>query len=215
MNKGFFGTRFSEYETARRQLFCKLTDPNRLAGGCGDMPSRPWMDLRISCYYDMAEDGLPDCGMVIRNDCLSLWHVSGEQVLEDAWKNTVERQRILFSPLDRVLREMEAEREWTEGMDFRERSPLYILTNTERMFGAVYMAVPEVLGLIGEKLESDFYILPSSIHECMILPVTEPADEEGLNRMVSVINRDCVEDAEILADHVYFYDRLLRHVRAC
>ena len=215
MSQETFFKRFHEYEAVRRQIFCRLADPGRTDGGCRDMPSRPWMDLRICCYYDMAEEGLPDAVVPIYEECLLLWDVTADRVLDDAWHNTLRRQHVLFRPLDKVLLEMQDEPECPEDPDIRAGSPLYLLTNTNRAYGAIYMAVPDVLKQIGKDMGTDFYILPSSIHECLILPDTDLADEEELNNLVSLVNRGWVSEKDVLADHVYYYDRLLQHVRSC
>ncbi len=215
MNKESFYTRFKDYEQIHDNLFCKLINPRSYAESSKDLLSKPWMDLQICCYYDMAGDGLPDASAVIRSSCLSLWDVSGDKVLEDAWYNTTERQSILFYPLERVLRDLQDDREWPEESEFWESSPLYILSSTNRVFGAVFMAVPAVLMRIGKDLGTNYYILPSSIHECLILPETEAADEKELNTLVSMINKEYVPEKEVLADHVYYYDRMLQQLRIC
>ena len=61
--------------------------------------------------------------------------------------------------------------------------------------------------LIGEKLGDDYYVLPSSIHECMILPAGLRPDPKELQDMVREINLTQVEPEEILADSVYRYER--------
>ena len=209
-----FCERFPEYEVTRKQLFCRLADPCRQEDGCRGVLSRPWLDLRICCYYDMKEEGVPGAALTIYENCLSLWHVTAERVLEDAWRNTTERKTV-FRPLDKVLYELHETMEWMDLTEIRNEASLYVLTNSDRMNGAVYMAVPGVMNRIAKELDADFYILPSSIHECLILPDTGLQDDDWLNHLVSFVNRECVPEEEILTDHVYFYDRMLQHVRPC
>lgn len=47
---------------------------------------------------------------------------------------------------------------------------MYVLTNRMRSYGAACIAYPYIPGMIGETLGSDYYILPSSVHEVMIVP---------------------------------------------
>ena len=214
MSQGVLFEYFQDYEVTRKKLFCRLTDPER-AEHSRDILSRPWMDLQICCYYDLAEDGLPDASIPIYKNCLSLWKIAAEKVLDDAWHNTIRKQEILFRPLDSVLLELQGLSEWADEPEVINGSLLYLLTNKDRAYGAIYMAMPDVLKQIGRELGKDFYILPSSIHECLILPDTDLMDEEGLNSLVRMVNSDCVQEKDVLADHVYYYDRLLQHVRSC
>ena len=147
---------------------------------------------------------MPEASVTIRRSCLSLWEVSGRKVLQDAMRNTAERQPAVFRPLERVLREMQGDPDTAEEDALWEETPLYLLSTEKRMFGAVFMAVPEVLGKIGEKLGSGYYIIPSSIHECLILPEETAVRADELNALVSLINREYVAEKEVLADHVYY-----------
>lgn len=215
MNTETFYSRFSQYDLVRKQLFCKLINPHRHPDKWEDTPFRRWMDLRLCCYYDMAEDGLPDTAVTIRNSTLSIWNTGAERVLADAWHNTADRQRVLFCPLGRVLNELEENLSGTRPLSLLEDSPLYILSNTARIFGAVYMAVPDIRRQIGKLLKENYYILPSSIHECLILPDTGMIGAEELNSLVRLVNRDHVAEDEILADHVYYYECAQDAVRLC
>ena len=67
---------------------------------------------------------------------------------------------------------------------------------------------PGLLAEIAKKLNCDLYVLPSSIHECIIMPVTELHTKEDLSKMVCHVNEREVLEEEILSDHVYYYDRL-------
>ena len=64
---------------------------------------------------------------------------------------------------------------------------------------------------IGESLKSDYYVLPSSIHECLILPA-EGFSEAQLKTMVEEINETRLPPQEVLSNQVYYYDRNLRRL---
>ena len=60
---------------------------------------------------------------------------------------------------------------------------------------------------IGDKLECDFIVLPSSLHESIIIPADVSAAYQELAEMVTDINRNVVSIEERLSDHVYLYER--------
>ena len=75
------------------------------------------------------------------------------------------------------------------------------------------MFYPHVLEMIGEILKEDFYILPSSIHEMIILPKSREIAKEELDAMIQDINHTQVDTEEVLSDHAYLYERGLGKIQ--
>lgn len=75
------------------------------------------------------------------------------------------------------------------------------------------MFYPHVLEMIGEILKEDFYILPSSIHEVIILPKSKEIAKEELDAMIQDINHTQVDTEEVLSDHAYLYERGLGKIQ--
>lgn len=85
--------------------------------------------------------------------------------------------------------------------------PLYILTNERKCLGAITIAIPGEAEAIAKSLGSDYFVLPSSIHECLILPDTGSYNRQMLDHMVTAVNSSQVEPEDVLSDHVYHYSR--------
>lgn len=85
--------------------------------------------------------------------------------------------------------------------------PMYVLTNTIRLYGANVLLFREHFRWLAEKLESDLYILPSSIHEVIAVPVDDYVKPEVLREMVSTVNLQEVDSKEVLSNSVYLYSR--------
>lgn len=88
-----------------------------------------------------------------------------------------------------------------------ERIPMYVLSNRQKMQGAACIFYPDILKNFSKEKNSDLYILPSSIHEVILLPAKDATDKEELLTMVTEINRTQVEECEVLADSVYYYHK--------
>ena len=78
--------------------------------------------------------------------------------------------------------------------------PLTIVTNEQTMDGAAVLFYPGYMDLIGEQLKGDYYILPSSVHEMLILPDDGGMTSHELKAMVVAVNDTEVQPAEKLAD---------------
>ena len=94
-----------------------------------------------------------------------------------------------------------------------EEVKMYVLGNRSRQYGAVQMCNPQALQEAAETIGDDFYILPSSIHETILVPVRGKEDEaDKLAEMVACVNSSEVPDTEILSNHVYRYRRQSRRI---
>lgn len=167
-----------------------------------DIPYVPYLDLAI-IFYVMLE--INDCGtacMLIRNEHLDMWDVSLDDVYERAKNNTWRILPSEFHTMRAVVERYEGEENY-EGQDI-----LYVLTNKIGSFGAAVILYEGCLEMIGEYLKDNFYVLPSSVHEVIIVTETEsPWGRGGLSDMVAEINRTQVEAEEVLSDYAYYYDR--------
>ena len=79
----------------------------------------------------------------------------------------------------------------------------YVLTNIAQINGATAILYPNLLQEIGEATQSNFFILPSSIHEVILMKDNGDMNAEELQRMVMEINRTQVAPEEVLSDEVY------------
>jgi hypothetical protein len=66
--------------------------------------------------------------------------------------------------------------------------------------------------MIGEMLKEDYFVLPSSIHEVIVVPESKGLDAEEMCKMVKEINETQVAPEEVLSDHAYFYRRKERQL---
>ena len=91
----------------------------------------------------------------------------------------------------------------------KKTPPLYVLTNTYRTNGATVLLYDDILKELSDLFEKDLIILPSSIHEVLILAADEN-DRQNLDHytaMVKEVNASQLQDEEILSDHAYYYCR--------
>ena len=101
----------------------------------------------------------------------------------------------------------EAEEVWENEAGTAEMDPgFYVLTNRVRRFGACYMFDRPVLEALSSLLNSDLILLPSSVHECMVLASKYCANTMRLSEMVRDINRTEVSEEDFLSDSIYRYD---------
>ena len=87
-----------------------------------------------------------------------------------------------------------------------EQCPMWVLSNESRVDGAVAIASQETLKAAHEKLGEDFYVLPSSRHEILLVPQSMVTDVEDLKQMVKEVNATEVSKIDKLSDSVYHFN---------
>ena len=83
---------------------------------------------------------------------------------------------------------------------------MYVLTNQDKQYGAATILYENIISDFAKKNNSNIYILPSSIHELILVPGNSLVPKEGLNDMVKEVNATQVPIQEILSDHAYIYN---------
>ena len=89
------------------------------------------------------------------------------------------------------------------GLDHQDDMKMYVLTNPDQNLGSGLIVHNKVLRHILDEIEEDIYVLPSSIHELIVIPSSVVDDESYLPRMVHEINQTTVEPQDRLSDDVY------------
>ncbi|MCD7766198.1 MAG: DUF5688 family protein, partial [Lachnospiraceae bacterium] len=171
-----------------------------------NIPHRRFLDLSIVYYYLMESSPFGSAGILVQDAHLSMWGVNQEDLHNQALKNTRSLLPPKMTTLSQMLEELdEPPLPPSEG----ERASMYILTNEDMCNGAVCICFRDILRSAGETIGSDFYVLPSSIHECLLLPIQGWNENEPgrLQRIVSEINENYVSEEEFLADSIYRYSR--------
>ena len=97
--------------------------------------------------------------------------------------------------------------EQSKCIEENARVPMYVLSNERKSYGAASMICPGVMEKVDQLFPEGFYILPSSIHETLIIPKDGAMTPKELGEMVREVNRTEVLREEVLSDRVYEYDR--------
>ena len=82
---------------------------------------------------------------------------------------------------------------------------MFVLTNKDGVDGATCIVYRGLLERIKRRLGRGFYIIPSSVHEVLILPENSGYDKESLENIVSEVNSTVLSPMDILSENVYYY----------
>lgn len=86
--------------------------------------------------------------------------------------------------------------------------PMIVVSNKTGHYGASTICDMEILDGLAKDYESNLLIIPSSIHECIVIPTNQlDMDVEEATEIVKAVNTTEVPEEEILSDHVYIFNR--------
>lgn len=217
---------YQDYEKVKKCLALKLVNREKNAEMLRDMPHKYYLDMAV-VFYCLVERHAPGAAAIaVKNAHMEKWGVSPEKMYEDALENAenmlpgrIRTMEDLLGAL--VLEESRPGWEWTgqdpedfpglEGVpekdvEFKE-NPLLVLTNERRYLGASCILYRGLLKRFAGELGNNFYILPSSIHEVILLPENRVKNAENLIRVVMEVNRTQLAPEEVLSGAVYYYNR--------
>ena len=193
----------------RSRIIFKLINTEKNRELLRDVPYIPFHDLSIVFQCLVSEERFGNASILIHNVHLQLWKVNARELYECALENTPLLQGYELADMNTVLEEMKALGgiDDEEIEDMQQEVPMYVLSNKSRINGASCILYKDILKDFAMVVDKDLYVLPSSIHEVILLPSDGTQESEQLKEMVREINQSQVEKEEVLSDSVYYYRR--------
>lgn len=161
------------------------------------VPHKEIEDLALIYKIRLEPDGDPD-RMTITNDMVKMLGMSEKQFMEAADAVIPGNEPPVIKDIREVLGFFDKEND--------EPGPLYVATNPEAKEGAGVINYHGFLDHAAEQLNGDFTILPSSIHEVLLLKDNANISVEDLKDIVMAVNDGVVDPKDQLSNQVYHYD---------
>lgn len=201
-NHPWDSTFLQNYEELKNKFACKVINRQKNEKLLREVPYLPWMDLAIVFFVLLEVSSYGTATVLVRKEHLNVWGLTEEELFERAKKNTSILLPYQFCPMRKLIQEI-----CPYPVEEEEEESLYVLSNKLRNFGAASMLYDGILERIGQKLGENYYVLPSSIHEVIIVPESKSPMKQDLEAMVREINETQVEEEEVLSDRVYYFSR--------
>ncbi len=198
MDFGFF----FDYDEVKGRLCLKLINHDMNRSLLSGIPHIPYLDLEIVFFYLLEGYEADTASILIRNEHAANWGVCAQDLLKHALVNTPKLFSPRFFTMSNLLKDM--------GMWDGEPNgdiPMHILTNERKTFGASSLLYPDLLAKIGDEFGDDYYLIPSSIHEVILIQKRDLGDVSELNNMIREVNLTQLSHDEILSNHYYTYVR--------
>lgn len=200
---------FTQFENAKSKIALKLINYEQNKKLLEDVPHIQFLDMAIVFYCLISMDSQAgNATILIHNSHLSYWDTSLEELFQIAKRNTRQMLPARLNDMNDVLRDLSGKHMlFPPFQPDEDVYPMFVLTNHINLYGAACILYEDLLKEYARQAETDFYILPSSIHEVILIPAVDPNCQQELSQMVKEVNHSQLLEEEILSDHAYYYSR--------
>lgn len=210
-------SRLADYDKVKDSLFIRVCNSKENEDFLKNVPHVEVEDMAVTCHILVAKDFRGISSTPVTNDMLKMYGIREEQLFDNALESSPKVNPPEIVNMDELLEGMY--REQFEMMGYSENQieemledmphsdiPMIVVTNTDRVNGAAVLFYNDVMDEIGEKLNGNFFVLPSSLHETIVVPDNGEMEYKELLAMVTEINATEVDTRDKLTDQVYHYD---------
>lgn len=219
-------TNFLEYEKIKDSIVYRLINTEMNREFLEDLPHLEFLDLSVVFRCLVTEEGRSQAFIWIHNVHMKLWDVTIEELYQTAAENTQRLEKPEIMEIEEVLnhvmkeegsglydhdRFMEKQSDRNDYAECTEKCSaaltVYVLSNRERLEGAACMLYPDLFRKLSDVMDSSYYIIPSSIHELLLIPSADFTNREEIKAVICEVNDNQVRPEERLSYSLYGYDK--------
>ena len=193
-------------ESARDRIAYRLISKKENEELLKEIPWTSWCDLAIIYYLHLGVKDDRQITTIIHNNQAEKWNLSPSELYELAKENTPKLCPSTIGRLHHLIFGWDEDEDRMIPCD-TGLPTLYVLSNQTGINGAVCMLYENVIKDFADTLDADLIILPSSIHEVLIVPDSHDKEYEMFRNMVRSVNAEDVPKEEVLSDELYLYRR--------
>lgn len=218
--KDFDVNAIQQFDSVKDKIIARVINKDRNTSIMNACPYAQFGDLIVTFHVLVQQNESGTASAKITNEMMNTWKVNLGQLIEAAYTNTKKLLPLEVITMSEILKQMmERLGGLSPEMEAELATPdhlMYVVSDTSRQFGAYFLTDREALIEVASEIKEDrFFILPSSIHEMIVIPESQvkDTDTDGLMAMVKEVNATVVAPGEVLADNVYSFDAKTEELR--
>lgn len=192
----------TNYAEMKNKLVMEVVSAERNAKMLQNVPHEQMEDIAVVYRLVLNSSKGASSTVLVTNDLMDKFGITHEQLHDDAMKNAPLIRPAEIKGMEETLNEM-------QGGPALEPDPdeiLFVAGVPDQSHGAAVIAYPNFFEDAAEKLGGDYFIIPSSIHEVLLVKDTGEMNSRDLAAMIKEVNATEVAPEDVLTDHAYHYD---------
>lgn len=196
-----------DFNIQKHKICYRIVNKEAYKNQLPSIPHIDFFDLAIIFYSILSIDEESEMSFTVTNDMLRVWNATPQELFILATTNTPRLLPINITSLNALMFQVDIPQHETisDTIDNLPFDYVYAITNEYSRNGFSGIFYPGVLKCLGKRF-GNFYLLPSSIHEALIVPEDCGMTPEYLKEMVKAVNTDVVSPDEYLSDSIYQYN---------
>ena len=194
----------SDYEKVKDHTYLRLIPGNSPV--LAETPHKMIEDMAlvVNIHIENFSDENGRSCVVVTKPLMEMYGIDEAQLFADAEKNSLANEPIVFTPLADMIRSLIE----NEEVPSPEEAGIvtYIATNKSGFHGASIAAYPDFAKKAAKTIGGSFYMLPSSVHEFILIKDDGKPNAKDLNKMIRNVNETVLEPRDFLSDQCYHYD---------
>lgn len=204
---------FTDYDSIKEYLSVQVINTKANQRMLSAVPHKEMEDLSVICRIEFPmTDGEGTGSVKVTYELMEQWGIEREKVYQKALENAVQNSPSVLMSMNDVMTEImglptEPRNllELEEGAEIPKEG-MYVLSNPMRIHGSSVLAYPELPKQLEGLFPQGYYLLPSSVHELLVVPKDVGVSPKELGEMVREVNQKEVAHDEILSDRIYEFD---------
>ncbi len=194
----------TDYEQVKEHTYLRLIPGNSPI--LGETPHKMIEDMAVVVNIQLvnfSDENGRSC-VVVSKPLMEMYGIDEKQLFADAEKNSLANEPLVFTPLGDMIKHLID----AEEVPSPEEAGIvtYIATNKSGFQGAAVAAYPEFAQKAAEAIGGSFYMIPSSVHEFILIKDDGKPNARDLNKMIKNVNETVLEPRDLLSEQCYHYD---------
>lgn len=196
-----------DFEKIKDNLRVRVINYEKNQNRLMDMPYRKFFDLAVIYRIVFLIDDNTDAGIVVNYRLMHTWGVTEEELFEMAYYNTFHGKEVRIRSLYDVLCSILMEEGKMIPKDMKDDEKMYVADMGGKRDGSICILQKEMFRKFAEEKGCDVYIIPSSIHELILVLKQKGVDWKELRETLLRANKNDVLAEDVLSEHIYQYVR--------
>lgn len=187
-------------DVMKQNVFYRIVNYERNREALKSKPYLPVWDLAVTFHCLIKDNDSHIYSIQLTDEHLRHWRINVKTITRWAVENTPRLFPVKINTMEEAIGGA------LEGSPAGGQS-IYVITNDTGINGASCILYQNAVKYLADTLEVNLFILPSSIHEVIVLPDNGRVDKNALAKMVSEVNSTQVSEEDYLSDSIYYYNR--------
>ena len=206
-----FDTKNLNREYIQEHAYYKIMNASINKEIAKDTASVPFHDLILVPYVNISKENGSVASFRLNRDIQERYLQMTDSEIQKCCYQNLQKENFQLLEMNEIMRHMMEEAGLEEGYIedvLPYENQMYVLRNEIGVGGAVALASKETLQMAHEEIGENYFVIPSSIHECLLIPESFVSDPSDLKEMCESVNNneEVIKKEDILGDNIYRFD---------